>query len=81
MEPFHSDKLYFVVIDEGKQLPYSDDINMYFTTDESFIYAALKDDIGPLSLGYVYKYCKLLSERLEVCVLILLLSIGMWFYL
>lgn len=59
------DKLYFVVIDEGKQLPYSDDINMYFTTDESFIYAALKDDIGPLNLGYIYKYCKLLSERLE----------------
>jgi len=60
-----SNKLYFVVIDEGKQLPYSDDTNMYFTTDESFIYAALKDDIGPLNLGYIYKYCKLLSERLE----------------
>jgi len=53
------------VIDEGKQLPYSDDVNLYFTTDDSFIYTALKEDVGPLNLGYVYKYCKLLSERLE----------------
>jgi len=58
-------RLFFVVIDEGKQLPYSDDTNLYFTTDDSFIYSALKDDVGPLNLGYIYKYCKLLSERLE----------------
>jgi len=59
------DKLSFVVVDEGKQLPFSDDINLYFTTDDSFIYSALKDDVGPLNLGYVYKYCDLLSARLD----------------
>jgi len=51
-------KLYFVIVDQGTTLPYSDAINLYFTTDESFIYTALKDDNGPLNLGLLYKYCK-----------------------
>lgn len=69
------DKLSFVIVDEGKQLPFSDDINLYFTTDDSFIYSALKDDVGPLNLGYVYKYCDLLSARLDVCILQLCLYV------
>jgi len=58
-------KLYFVIVDQGTTLPYSDAINLYFTTDESFIYTALKDDNGPLNLGLLYKYCKLLKVRLD----------------
>jgi len=58
-------KLYFVIVDQGTTLPYSDAINLYFTTDESFVYTALKDDNGPLNLGLLYKYCKLLKTRLD----------------
>lgn len=58
-------KLYFVIVDQGSPLPFSDNINLYFTTDESFIYTPLKDDYGPLNLGLLYKYCKLLKEKIE----------------
>jgi len=58
-------KLHFVIVDQGSPLPFSDNINLYFTTDESFIYTPLKDDNGPLNLGLIYKYCKLLSEKMQ----------------
>jgi len=58
-------KLHFVIVDPGSPLPFSDQTNLYFTTDESFIYTPLKDDNGPLNLGLIYKYCKLLKEKME----------------
>jgi cell division cycle 14 len=62
---FIKNKLYFVVVDTGATLPYSDNTNLYFTTDESFVYVPLKEDNGPLNLGMIYKYCKLLKEKLQ----------------
>jgi cell division cycle 14 len=58
-------KLSFVIVDQGSPLPFSDNIHLYFTTDESFLYTPLKDDYGPLNLGLLYKYCKLLKEKIE----------------
>jgi len=58
-------KLHFVIVDQGSPLPFSDNINLYFTTDESFLYTPLKDDNGPLNLGLLYKYCKLLKEKIQ----------------
>lgn len=58
-------KLHFVVVDQGSPLPFSDQANLYFTTDESFLYTPLKDDYGPLNLGMLHKYCKLLKEKIE----------------
>lgn len=57
--------LYFVIVDHKSPLPFSDLNNLYFTTDESFIYTALKDDYGPLNLGLLYKYCKLLRDKMQ----------------
>jgi hypothetical protein len=68
---FHIDKLHFVIVDQGSPLPFSDNVNLYFTTDESFLYTPLKDDYGPLNLGLLYKYCKLLKEKIEVSITIL----------
>jgi len=58
-------KLHFVIVDQGSPLPFSDNTNLYFTTDESFIYTPLKDDNGPLNLGLMYKYCKLLRDKMQ----------------
>jgi len=60
-----SGKLHFVIVDQGSPLPYSDFSHLYFSTDESFIYTPLKEDNGPLNLGLLYKYCKLLQEKVQ----------------
>ncbi|XP_028032845.1 tyrosine-protein phosphatase CDC14-like [Bombyx mandarina] len=58
--------LYFVIVRNGKILRETSDAH-YFCIDDELVYENYYSDFGPLNLGCVYKYCKLLNEKLRLC--------------
>lgn len=56
--------LYFATVRQGKVLKSSADVH-YFSTDNELLYENYYSDFGPLNLGCVYKYCRLLNEKLK----------------
>lgn len=58
--------LYFVIVRNGKILREASDAH-YFCIDDELVYENYYSDFGPLNLGCVYKYCKLLNEKLRLC--------------
>ncbi|XP_061711021.1 dual specificity protein phosphatase CDC14AB-like isoform X2 [Cydia pomonella] len=57
--------LYFATLRQDKQIRSTPDIH-YFSIDNELVYENYFSDFGPLNLGCVYKYCKLLSEKLKL---------------
>ncbi|CAH2097737.1 unnamed protein product [Euphydryas editha] len=57
--------LYFATVRQGKVLKSTSDTH-FFSIDNELIYENYYADFGPLNLGCVYKYCKLLDEKLKL---------------
>ncbi|XP_063547340.1 dual specificity protein phosphatase CDC14AB-like [Cydia strobilella] len=57
--------LYFATLRQDKQIKSKPDTH-YFSIDNELVYENYFSDFGPLNLGCVYKYCKLLSEKLKL---------------
>ncbi|XP_037296277.1 tyrosine-protein phosphatase CDC14 homolog [Manduca sexta] len=57
--------LYFATVRQGKVLKDTIDTH-YFCIDNELVYENYYSDFGPLNLGCVYKYCKILNEKLKL---------------
>ncbi|XP_063633742.1 dual specificity protein phosphatase CDC14AB-like isoform X2 [Cydia splendana] len=57
--------LYFAILRQDKLINSRPDTH-YFSIDNELVYENYFSDFGPLNLGCVYKYCKLLIEKLKV---------------
>lgn len=64
MSEYIKNVLYFAVVKQGKILRSTSDAH-YFSIDSELVYENYYNDFGPLNLGCVYKYCKILSEKLK----------------
>lgn len=58
------DVLYFAIVKPGKTLKSTLETH-YFTIDNDLVYENYYSDFGPLNLGCVYQYCKLLNEKFK----------------
>lgn len=56
--------LYFATVRQGKILKDTNNTH-YFSIDNDLIYENYYSDFGPLNLSCVYKYCKILNEKLQ----------------
>ncbi|XP_047035398.1 tyrosine-protein phosphatase cdcA-like [Helicoverpa zea] len=56
--------LYFATVRQGKTLKNTADTH-YFCIDNELVYENYYSDFGPLNLGCVYKYCRILNEKLK----------------
>ncbi|XP_045762127.1 tyrosine-protein phosphatase CDC14 homolog isoform X2 [Maniola jurtina] len=65
MTEYIKNVLYFATVRPGKILKNTDDTH-YFSIDDELIYENYYCDFGPLNLGCVYKYCKILNEKLKL---------------
>eukprot|EP01069_Polyplicarium_translucidae_P000010 Polyplicarium_translucidae@DN1001_c1_g1_i1.p1 len=55
-------RLYWVAVNS---LPKSTKKILYFSVDDEFVYEPFFADFGPLNLGSVHQYCKLLHAKLN----------------
>ncbi len=63
-EPLTSlDKLYFTSV---RQPPSHSNSLTFFCIDNEYVYEPFYADFGPLNLGHVYTYWKLVKEKLRV---------------
>ncbi|XP_039746463.1 uncharacterized protein LOC120624153 [Pararge aegeria] len=65
MTEYIKNVLYFATVRQGKILKHTADTH-YFSIDDELIYENYYSDFGPLNLGCVFKYCKLLNEKLKL---------------
>lgn len=56
--------LYFSTVRPGKIVKDTVDAH-YFSIDEELVYENYYSDFGPLNLGCIYRYCKILNEKLK----------------
>lgn len=56
--------LYFATVRQGKILKNTAETH-YFSIDNELVYENYYSDFGPLNLGCVYKYCRLLNDKLK----------------
>ncbi|XP_022119128.2 dual specificity protein phosphatase CDC14C isoform X1 [Pieris rapae] len=56
--------LYFATVRQGRHLKSTADTH-YFCIDNQLIYENYYSDFGPLNIGCVYKYCKLLNDKIK----------------
>lgn len=56
--------LYFATVRTGKTLESTSDTH-YFSIDNDLVYENYFSDFGPLNLGCVFKYCKILNDKLN----------------
>ncbi|XP_038218613.1 dual specificity protein phosphatase CDC14A-like [Zerene cesonia] len=56
--------LYFATVRQGRVLKSTNEAH-YFCIDSQLIYENYYSDFGPLNLGCVYKYCKILNDKLK----------------
>lgn len=56
--------LYFATVRQGK-VPKNTPETHYFCIDDELVYENYYSDFGPLNLGCIYKYCKILNEKLK----------------
>ncbi|XP_063833713.1 dual specificity protein phosphatase CDC14AB-like isoform X1 [Ostrinia nubilalis] len=64
MAEYIKNVLYFATVRQGKTLKSTADTH-YFCIDNDLIYENYYSDFGPLNLGCVYKYCRILNEKLK----------------
>ncbi|XP_052759097.1 dual specificity protein phosphatase CDC14A-like [Galleria mellonella] len=64
MAEYIKNVLYFATVRQGKMLKNTAEIH-YFCIDNDLVYENYYSDFGPLNLGCVYKYCKILSDKLK----------------
>lgn len=64
MTEYIKNVLYFATVRQGKILKHTADTH-YFSIDDELIYENYYSDFGPLNIGCVYKYCKLLNDKLK----------------
>ncbi|XP_032523729.2 dual specificity protein phosphatase CDC14B-like isoform X2 [Danaus plexippus] len=64
MTEYIKNVLYFATVRPGKSLKNTEETH-YFCIDNELIYENYYSDFGPLNLGCVYKYCKILNEKLK----------------
>lgn len=65
MAEYIKNVLYFATVKQGKMLQNTVDAH-YFCIDDDLVYENYYSDFGPLNLGCVYKYCRILNEKLKV---------------
>ncbi|XP_073962493.1 uncharacterized protein isoform X2 [Choristoneura fumiferana] len=65
MAEYIKNVLYFATVRQDKELKSTEETH-YFCIDNELLYENYYSDFGPLNLGCVYKYCKLLSEKFKV---------------
>lgn len=56
--------LYFATVRQGKVLRSTPETH-FFCIDNELLYENYYSDFGPLNLACVYKYCKMLNEKLK----------------
>ncbi|KOB68570.1 putative Dual specificity protein phosphatase CDC14A, partial [Operophtera brumata] len=56
--------LYFATVKTGKSLKNTNS-TLYFSIDDELVYENYYSDFGPLNLGCVFKYCKILNKKLN----------------
>ncbi|CAK1591175.1 unnamed protein product [Parnassius mnemosyne] len=66
MAEYIKNVLYFATVRPGRILKNTADIH-YFCIDNELIYENYYSDFGPLNLGCIYKYCRILNEKIEQC--------------
>lgn len=64
MAEYITNVLYFATVRQGKTLINTKDTH-YFCIDNELVYENYYSDFGPLNLGCVYRYCKLLNEKIN----------------
>lgn len=64
MAEYITNVLYFATVRQGKTLIKTKDTH-YFCIDNELVYENYYSDFGPLNLGCVYRYCKLLNEKIN----------------
>ncbi|XP_059055803.1 uncharacterized protein LOC131849707 isoform X2 [Achroia grisella] len=64
MAEYIKNVLYFATVRPGKVLKNTAGTH-YFTIDNDLVYENYYSDFGPLNLGCVYKYCRILNEKLK----------------
>ncbi|KAJ0171508.1 hypothetical protein K1T71_013058 [Dendrolimus kikuchii] len=64
MAEYIKNVLYFATVRQGK-VPKNTADTHYFSIDNELIYENYYSDFGPLNLGCVYKYCKIVNEKLK----------------
>ncbi|CAD0205139.1 unnamed protein product [Chrysodeixis includens] len=64
MAEYIKNVLYFATVRQGKTLKNTVDTH-YFCIDNDLLYENYYSDFGPLNLGCVYKYCRILNEKLK----------------
>lgn len=57
--------LYFATVRTGKTLKNTSHAH-YFCIDDELVYENFYSDFGPLNLGCVFKYCKIVNEKLNL---------------
>lgn len=65
MAEYIKNVLYFATVREGKTLKSNSETH-YFSIDSELVYENYYSDFGPLNLGCVYKYCKILNDKLKL---------------
>lgn len=64
MAEYIKNVLYFATVRTGKTLKSTSDTH-YFSIDNELVYENYYSDFGPLNLGCVFKYCKILNDKLK----------------
>jgi cell division cycle 14 len=64
MAEYIKNVLYFATVRHGKTVKSTADTH-YFCIDNDLVYENYYSDFGPLNLGCVYKYCKILNDKLK----------------
>lgn len=64
MSEYIKNVLYFATVKHGKELKNTAEAH-YFCIDNELIYENYYNDFGPLNLGCVYRYCRILNEKLK----------------
>lgn len=65
MAEYIKNVLYFATVRQGKTLKNTVDTH-YFSIDNELVYENYYSDFGPLNLGCVYKYCRILNEKIDL---------------
>ena len=42
----------------------------FITVDDKFTYEPFFEDFGPINLGQVHRFCKIVDDKLNVCVMV-----------
>lgn len=66
MSEYIKNVLYFATVRPGKVFENTAETH-FFSVDDELVYENYYCDFGPLNLGCVYKYCRILNEKLEKC--------------